>query len=1078
MYSKLSTIRFFIPYICFLLLFYLSASAQTVRLSGEVRNASTGDPLPGVTVRLIGANAQTETGTITDANGRFSLTAPQSTVDTLLVTYVGYQSQKIAVGHNTYFQVRLYPASQVLNEAVVIGYGTQSKKLLTGAVSSFQNHNLQEIPTSRLDNALEGRIAGLTIQTVDNEPGAEPVVRVRGANSISANQSPLVVVDGTPVPDGLAFINPYDVASIDVLKDAASSAIYGSRGANGVILITTKEGSTGKPKFSIDSYYGFKQAYELNPIMTFSQYVEKLYREANLRANDPTVPANKVNLASSADKAGYILENQIVGFPTDWQRIGLDNHANIYNLELGISGGNNGIKYYLSGNLQKDEGLMIFSEMDRASVRGRITGNLSKKLKFDVNFNPSFSKRIIPAENYTDFYRFYSFVPVYHTAFTAAFVHQNPQWADINPGDYAQARHFNGLSYMGILPDGSYWQSSGPVTVWSTKNNTPFSVDNSIQEYTNYYRMLGGGSLTYTLLPGLELKTSPSFYYLNSINNTFAKTNAQQDGQVNNANITNIRYVDLLWENTLNYTHQFGNHNLNILLGYSAEKTYLDTSNMYGYNFPTDNFDNFTLNLAGAIDQSQTYTLSNQIGLLSYIGRVMYNYKAKYLFSASIRRDGSSYFAPGHKWGWFPSVSAGWIISDEPFMKPISWLSNLKIRMSYGATGNNKIVSFAYDNLLYPSNYDFGSGTGTVVPGLAPNGAILGNPNITWEKTLEYDAGLDVGLLDNNILFSIDYYNSKTSRLLLQQATMSFTGSYEYWNNAGSVQNQGIEISITSNNIHNNKFSWNTSFNLTANRNKLLSLGGIPYLYSYGERNEVYAAIVGKPSIEFFGYKTDGVWTSQAQIDSAVAKGLTSNLSNYFQPGGLKIVDVNHDNKIDPSDRVPLGSPFPDFTWGMTNQFSYSGFDLSILIQGSQGGKMIWGDAYYNEVKKFNKRVNTDQRWISAAYPGDGKTPYFTNGINWMLTDYVIQSASYVSVRNVILGYTLPEKLTQRLRLSSFRIYFSVDNLLYFMPSSYKGINPEARLTSGPYSSPLISGYQRGEFPISRNYTFGIHLNF
>jgi TonB-linked SusC/RagA family outer membrane protein len=1048
-------------------------AAQSRQVKGKVTSAQTGEALAGVTVRVI--DGKHSSGTVTDGAGDFSVRVSHPATATLMVSYLGYTSRVVPVSGKNPLDITLQPSSTRLNEMVVIGYGTQKKGLLTGAVSRLENHNLDEMADSRLDNALEGKIAGLTIQNVDNEAGAAPKVRVRGTSSISANADPLVVVDGTPVPDGLAFVDPYDVASIEVLKDAASCAIYGSRGANGVILITTKEGTAGKPKFTLKAYYGVKSAYELNPIMTFSQYVEKLYREAALRENDPSVPDNKKNLTSSSEKAGYIIENQITGRATDWQREALRN-AGIYNMQLGISGGKSDLKYYLSANLQRDEGLMKFSRQDRASVKARINGRLSKKLRFDVNFNPSYAKTVRPGENFTDYYRFYSFLPVYHTPFTAEFVNQNAQWADLRPGDWAQARHFKGLSYQGIMPDGSLWQSSGPVTPWSTSNNTPLSVAARINRYSTYYRMLGGGSLTYTILPGLDFKTSVSGYYNSSDNNTLTLSNAKKDGDVNSADLETRRYMDLLWENTLNYTRQFGGHHLNLMVGYTAEATYLDTSSIFGENFPTDNFK--TLNQAGQIDQSQTYTLKDRIGLISYLGRAMYDYKGKYLVAASLRTDGSSYFARGRKFGWFPSVSAGWVMTDEPFLKPVSWLSNLKLRVSYGATGNNKIASFAYEDLLYPANYDFGAGTGSAYLGLSPDAGVSANPLITWERTFEYDAGLDIGLLNGRIGVTLDYYDSRTDRLLLQQTTMSFTGSFVYWNNAGSVRNQGVEIDVTSTNIDQGRFNWTTSFNLSANRNRLVSLGGVPYLYSYGERNEVYAAIIGKPSIQFFGYKTDGVWTSQDQIDAATAKGLTSSLADYFQPGGLRIRDMNGDNKIDAADRVPLGNPFPDFTWGITNRIRVGGFDLSVLIQGSQGGQLINGDAYYNETKKFNRNFNNANRWVSAANPGDGKTPYFTNGTDWMLTDYVMESASYAALRNVILGYTLPAKLARKILVSGLRVYVSADNLLYLMGSSYKGINPEARTTSGDYGSPLIDGYQRGAFPISRDYTAGIDLNF
>lgn len=1059
----------FIP----MLLTAFGVVGQSKEIKGKITDIQSGEPVSSATIRVI--EGKSSAGATSDEDGNFTVKVRDANTAKLMVSHINYNSQVIEINGREELSVALQSNVSTLQDVVVIGYGTQKKKLLTGAVTKLENTNLDEVGNSRLDNALQGKLAGVSIQNVDNEAGAAPRVRIRGTSSLSANADPLIVVDGTPVPDGLGFVNPYDVESIEVLKDAASSAIYGSRGANGVILITTKQGVAGKPKYTVKSYYGVKQAYKLNPIMSFSQYADKMFAEAAMREDDPTVPANKKNLISNPERASYIIENDIVGYATDWQREALRD-AGIYNIQLGISGGKSDLRYYVSANLQEDQGLMKFSDYNKGNVKAKVSGKLSNKIKFDISFNPTFAKRDRPAVNFTDYYRFYSFLPAYHNTFSAQFVNQLPQWADIRAGDFAQARHFNGLAYSGYMPDGSYWQSSGVVTPWSTSNNTPLSIAARTKRYTDYYRMLGDASLSYEIIPNLELKSAFSGYYRQTNDYTFTKRNAGKDGNVNTGEIGNEQYIDLLWTNTLNYTKNITNNHFNLLLGYTAEKTTINTSNMFGEDFPTDDFK--TLNQAGQINQAKTYTLRDEIGLVSYLGRLMYDYKGKYLFATSLRTDGSSYFSEGRKFGWFPSVSLGWVITGERFMETVERLNNLKIRASYGATGNNKIPSFAYQNLLYPANYDFGDGTGSVILGLAPNGTILANPNITWERTFEYNTGLDMEMLNSRLSITLDFYRAETDRLLLQQATMSFSGSNVFWNNAGSVRNQGFEAGIQSVNIDNKTIKWQTSLNISANKNKLVSLGGVPFLNSFGERNEVYTSIVGQPSIQFFGYKTDGVWLSDAEIADAKAKGITTSLAKYFEAGGLKVIDINGDKRIDADDRVPLGNPFPDFTWGITNTFSFSGFDVSILLQGSQGGKLINGDAFYNETKKLNRNFNSTERWVSAANPGDGATPYFTNGMDWMLTDYVMEDASYASLRNVIIGYSLPEKIVKKLTFKGARVYASADNVFYITGKSYRGINPEARNTSSAYSTPLIDGYQRGAFPIARTYTVGLDINF
>lgn len=1057
---------------CFLLSFSNVLAQTKLKVQGVV-SSSTGEVLPGVSVKI----KDTNQGTMTGANGEYTISVENGKI--LVFSYLGYKSFAKGINAAGKVDVTLEEEISTMDEVVVVGYGSLKKSAVTSAVSKLENKNLDEIPTSRLDNALIGKIAGVTVQNVSSEVGAEPVIRVRGFNSISADSSPLVVVDGYPVPDGMSFVNPQDVESIEVLKDAASASIYGSRAANGVILITTKSGTPDKPRFNVKTYYGIRDAIKLHPLMNFTEYTEKLYREAAIRATDPGVTGS-ANRITPQERSAYIIENQIADGPTDWQKVGLTNSAAIYNIQLGVSGGKKDLKYYISGSLQKDEGVMKFSDNDRITFKTKVDGNLSKKLKFSVNFNPTYIKTGRPTVNFTDYYRWYSYVPTVHNEFTAAFVRQNPQWANIEAGDYAQARHFNNLNYEGYMPDGSYWSGAGG-NVWSTNNNSPISIADRESRNRTAYRVLASGDLSYEIIPKLVFKTSIGGYYNFQEENTFTLSNARQDGAVNQAVITGRHFKDLLWENTLNYSYSKRNHNFTGLLGYTIQQTWIDNSSIAGLDFPTETFQ--TINQAGQIDQSRTFTLKDQLGLISYLGRITYDYKNKYMLAASFRTDGSSNFARGNKWGFFPSVSAGWNIVSEPFMNDINWVSNLKIRTSYGATGNNKIASFSYQDLLYPSNYAFGGGVGSVNLGLSPNSDVLGNPGITWERTFESNTGLDLGFLKNRFNLSAEYYYSVTDRLLFNQATMSFSGSNEYINNVGKVSNRGIELEFSSNNIKSRDFEWTTALNFARNKNKLMELGGEPFQYNYGERNEMYAAIVGQPSIQFFGYKNDGVWLSAAQIaeaqDNTNGNGLTSAIADYFLPGGLKFFDVNGDNRIDVNDRVPLGDPFPDFIWGISNNFKFKGFDLSVLLQGSQGGKIVNGDANYNEAKRFNKNFNTENRWLSDMYPGDGKTPYFTVGqAQWMVSDYVLEDASYISLRNVILGYTIPKTSLKKLGVNSVRAYAAADNLLYFMGSNYRGINPEARVTSGPYSSPLISGYQRGAFPLMRTFTLGLDINF
>jgi len=1052
---------------CFL--FFDPAAAQTkVKVQGVVKNTD-GDTMPGASVKV----KDEKQGTMTNSKGEFSISVEVG--KTLVFNYLGYQPHGHPVTKNETITITLTELKNNMEDVVVIGYGVQKKSSVTGAVSQLKNDNLDEIPTSRLDNALIGKLAGLTIQNITSEAGSDPTVRVRGSTSLSANASPLVVVDGQPIADGMAFINTYDVETIDVLKDAASAAIYGSRGANGVIIITTKKGVADKPRYTFKTYYGIKEAYKLHPLMSISEYTSLLFQEAAQRMTDPSVTTG-FNKVTDLERAAYVIENQISGEPTNWQEQGLRN-AGIYNVQLGVSGGNKNLRYYISGNMQQDQGVMKYSENNKGNVRVKVDATLTPKLSLTVNLNPTYTKTQKPANTYIDYYRWYSALPVYHSSFTSSFVNQNTQWSGIQPGDYVQARHFANLNYAGFMPDGSYWTSGGAISPFSTSNNTPVSIASRETRFSEIFRLQGGTDLSYKISKDLTFKSALSGYFNSTQNNILTKSNARKDGDVNSGTIYTSKTVDVLWENTLNYTHSFGKHNLTGLFGYTLQKTTQEISNMVGLNSPNDDFT--TLAQAAQIDQGQTYTAKvGPVGLISYLGRINYDYKNRYLLSASLRTDGSSKFSAGHKYGWFPAVSAGWIISSEKFMeKTQNWLSGLKLRASYGQTGNNRITDFSFEDLLYKANYSFGDGTGNVSPGQAPNGAVIAGNNITWETNRSANAGLDIGLFKNRITLGVDYYYSTTNNLLLQQGTQSFTGSDSYWNNNGTVRNRGVELELSSTNINSKKFKWTTSLNFAANRNKLIKLGGEPYQYNYGNRNEIYAAILGGPAVQFFGYKTDGVWLSQADIAASGQTG--SSLSNYLTPGSLKIVDQNGDHIIDEKDRTVIGSPYPDFTWGMTNTFRYKNFDLSFLLQGSQGGQLINGDIYYNETRKYDKAF-VDNRWVSEAFPGDGKTPYYGIGTysDVMLTDYVIEDASYAYLRNVILGYTFKSSLLKKMKINTFRIYSSADNVFFITGKSYKGINPEARITSGNYASPLVSGYQSGGFPVNRTFTFGIDLTF
>lgn len=1066
-----------------ILLFACGSIIAQKTVTGKVTNKETGEPLQGVSV----IGDKSSGGGITKEDGTFSIKL-KSSATILIFSYVGFNTQTLTLSNASVFNVSLLAANTENAEVVVIGYGTQKKSSVTGAVAKYKNERIDEIPVARLDQALQGKMAGVVVQNTSSEAGATPKITIRGISSINASSSPLVVVDGQPIPDGLAFVNPADVESVEVLKDAASAAIYGSRGASGVILITTKSGKSEKPKYNLKYSLGQKSDYKRYNILTSSEYLELLFKEGVSRFQDSTAytlgfsainlatfRTNKGVLATDAERAQYVIEKTLLGGNgTDWQSESL-RPGLFQNIQLSASGGKKDVQYYLSGGYQRDEGMMFKSDFQRFSLRTKMDIKFSESIKLSVNLNPSYSKRISPSENFTNFYRYPSFLPVYHNSLTASNVNQLAQWANIRPGDFAQPRHFSSIYYSGTMPDGSTWTPIGTSDPFSSAQNTPKSATLSQDIYVNEYRVQSSADLNIKILPGLDFKSQASIYLNNSSGLNFSIRNSSGDGVVSKGIYSASNFIDLLSENTLTYKKIIDKHTFNILAGFTSQKTTISRDQTTGLDYPSDNIR--TLNNASQIDKAGTFGTRNQIGLVSYLGRVNYEYDSKYLFSASFRTDGSSYFGPGNKWGSFPSVSIGWIAKKEKFLSNIDWLSNLKLRGSYGATGNNRISDFAFIDLLSTGNYSFGAGTGINTSGQVTSSTNIANPSITWERTFQTNFGIDVSLLKNRISFSVDIYQSKTEKLLLQQSVQAIAGVPQYFNNIGSLKNNGIELELSSVNIQKKDFRWTTSLNFAKTKNEIIELGKESFLLTQGERTEVYQSKIGSPLVQFLGFKTDGVWLSQSDINDARAKGLTSNLANVFIPGGLKLVDINGDNIIDNNDRTSIGSPYPDFTWGITNNLNYKSFDLSFTFQGVQGGSLINGDVNYNESKRYITAYNQN-RWISPMFPGDGKTPYSTIGFNWLLTDYAVQDASYFALRELNLGYRLPNSIAKAIKLSSLRVYFAAQNLLFVTAKGFRALNPEGRANAGVYSSALIDGYQRGSFPIQKTFVFGIDINF
>ena len=1030
----------------------LWAFSQNITVTGTVQDEA-GDPLIGATVQQKGSG----NGIATDVDGRFKLNLPKNA--TLVVSYVGYTTQTVPVNGRTELTVVLKEDSEVLDEVVVVGYGQMKRSDLTGSVTSVGEDAVKKSIATSIDQVLQGRAAGVQIQANSGTPGASTSIRIRGINSLNATNQPIFVIDGVVIDatsddetsNPLSSINPSDIVSMDILKDASATAIYGSRASNGVIMITTKRGKAGEATVTYDMYLGWQEMPKKYNLLNLREYAE----HHNYRAE----------YISSVDQSAAFVRPDLLGKGTDWQS-GLFRKAFMMNHSISISGGNEKTTYAFSGGYLDQDGIARGSSFKRFSLRSNLDTQIKSWLRGGANFSFTDSKQEVGTDNNT---------------IISALI-QQPTVAVTSP-------------------DGSF---DGPDDVWMPDN--PVGLATIITNKNKKMNFRFNAYLEATLYKGLTLKTEISgdynlnkyYYYMPDY--TFGiKT---QDIRTSRWTKTDTKYWS--WRNILNYNNTFaGKHNVNLMVGQEISKSYWENQVGTANGF----LNNTTPDLsAGDISTSTTTGTKNTNSLASFFGRAFYSYDDRYLLTATIRRDGSSKFADGEKWGWFPAVALAWRASQESFLRDVQWLYNAKLRLGWGKTGNQNVTDYAYMALLANKTTPWGVGV------LTGNTA---NPKLTWESTSSYNLGVDFGVLQNRIELVADLYYKKTDNLLLQLPLPGFLGSAGQgaasnpWGNVGSIENKGVEITLNTTNITNRDFSWTSNIVFSLNRNKVKSLdtasSSIEKTYQPSSTNYIVTkTVVGQPIGQFWGYKVIGRFDKPEDFYYHDASG---NLQQVAIPEGNTIAqsstwigdyifeDRNKDGKINAEDCTFIGNPEPKFTWGFGNTFNYKGFDLNIMFSGAYGNKALNLTRMRIEDPRQNSNIlrsslnfarvaaidpslpETDYRNLHVVNPGSTTLPALqrtdANANFSRVSDLLVEDASYIRLQNISLGYTLPRRIASKLYLDNLRVYFSAQNVYTW--SKYKGLDPEV---GAMYGDALMTGVDYGRYPSPRIYTFGLNVSF
>jgi len=1046
----------------------LAAQAQTGRISGTVLDSATAQPVALATVSVTGSRL----GAQTNADGRYTIANVPAGTHQLRVQRLGFQPRErsvtVVAGETVTADVRLSTQVVQLQEIVTVGYGTQERRDITGSIASVNMEAVDRAPVATIDQVLQGTAPGVQVTTASSEPGGALSIRIRGTSSITGNSEPLYVIDGFPVendiegsavgnggrtrttpPNPLVTLNPNDIESISILKDASATAIYGARGANGVVIITTKQGRGTRPQFALDFYTSYQSLAKKYDMLNAAEYMDYAneYGQNSSNAFTPFPDSTRARILAS-------------GVNTDWQDE-IFRTAPVRNLQLSVRGATTAAsptRYNLTGGYFDQDGIVVGSGLRRISGRLNLNQSIGSRVELGGSFSVGQARsKAVPTAG-----------------------QQNS-----NAGAVSAA-----IQYVPILPvrraDGTYSYINTDLNAYSTlldapQTPNPVSLAVEVKDSLSDTRLFGNLFGEVDLLQGLQLRVGIGTDYADRWRYTYYPRTTlrgeQSNGEAIRASTGTSSWVN---ENTLTYQRQFrGIHDINVLGGYSRQRTDLDGENMNNTNFVSDITGYYDIGAGtqeggpGISSRRTTQTLE------SWLGRINYSLLDRYLFTATVRRDGSSRFAAGRKWGSFPSAAIAWRASSESWMAGIKAIDELKLRASYGIVGNPSIRPYQSLARLNDQGYSFG---GTPYAGYYPTA--VGNPDLTWETTKQTDLGFDLGLWDRFTL-TADYYNKRTTDLLLQISLPFETGFESALANRGEVENAGFELGLDAHLLRGAKggFDWRANVSFASNRNKVIDLGGPDRIFAdllTTDYNLPGTMIqVGKPIGMFYGFKSAGVIR-----DSVEAASITwRNFNNQpFRAGNMKVLDISGpdgvpDGVITLDDRTDIGNPTPDFTVGLTNTFSWRNLQLTGLLQGSYGGKVL----NINRIRtESSPRVNISrERWVNrwtpenpnAKFPRIGENPNQVGTNNF--TENLLEDGSYLRLRTVTLTYSLPARLIRQARADGARIFVTGTNL--FTITDYTGFDPDVSAQSVGNTN---RGIDIGAYPLARGVTFGVNVNY